>query len=163
LSIYLKYWEKKMRRFQGKNSWVILTVTSLGLITASCGPSKVSQCNELIQVINTAVSEVQAVTQGPEASTNPEALVQIADTADRAVDQMQQVELQDEQLVEYQQSFISMYQETSAASRAIYEASQNQNLEAAQTALGQLQAATAPEPVLVNNVNTYCGGETPAE
>ena len=143
-----------------------LAVAGAGLLAASCGPSKVSQCNELIQVINTAVTEVQSVTQSPEASTNPEALVQIADTADRAVEQMQAVELQDEQLLEYQQSFITMYQDTSAASRAIYTASQNQDLEAAQAALGQLQAATAPEPGLVNDVNAYCGGqatEAPAE
>jgi hypothetical protein len=143
-----------------------LAITGAGLLAASCGPNRVAQCNELIQVINTAVTEVQSVTQSPEASSNPEALVQIADTADRAVEQMQSVELQDEQLVEYQNRFITMYQETSTASRDIYEASQNQNLEEAQAALGRLQAATAPEPGLVNDVNAYCGGqaiETPAE
>lgn len=146
-----------------KRSASVLAIAGLGLIATGCGPSKVSQCNELIGVINTAVTEVQAVTQSPEAATNPDALNQIADTADRAVEQMQAVQLKDETLIGYQQSFIKMYQDTSAASRAIYDASQNQNLEAAQAALGQLQAATAPEPGLVNDVNSYCGGQAPAE
>lgn len=144
------------QRLKQRRISTIAMLSVLSLVAAGCSQSKVSQCRELIDVINTAVTDLQTVTQSPEASNDPESLVKIAEAADRAVGSMQTVELKDEELQAFQQRFITMYTETGAASRAIYDAVNSQNPEAAQQAVGQLEAATNEEEPLVNEVNTYC-------
>jgi hypothetical protein len=133
----------------------ISAIAILGLTLAACGESKVAQCNRLISVANEAVTAVQDVTTGA-SPDDPEALNTIADTADQAVVNMQALEFEDEQLQSYQGRFVSMYQETSRASRAIYAAVNALDNEAAQQALTDLQTATGQETALVDEVNTYC-------
>ncbi|TVQ19653.1 MAG: hypothetical protein EA367_10900 [Leptolyngbya sp. DLM2.Bin15] len=135
----------------------ISAIALLGLTLAACGESKAAQCNRLIEVANSAVTAVQEVTTAASAD-DPEALNTIADTADQAVINMQGLELADEQLQDYQQRFVAMYEETSRASRAIYTAvsADPPNNEAAQQAVTDLQTATGQEPDLVDEVNTYC-------
>ncbi len=130
-------------------------IALLGLTLAACGESKVAQCNRLIEVANSAVTAVQEVTTAASAD-DPEALNTIADTADQAVADMQGLEFADEQLQDYQQRFVAMYEETSRASRAIYTAVGALDNEAAQQAVTDLQTATGQETDLVNEVNTYC-------
>ena len=142
-------------RFKTPIQWSAIAI--IGLVAAACGESKVAQCNRLIDVANTAVTEVQNVTTAANPS-DPEALNEIANTADNAVASMQDLEFSDEQLQAYQQRFVQMYEETSTASRAIYTAVNEENNEAAQQALTDLQTATGQETALVSEVNAYCGG-----
>jgi DNA repair ATPase RecN len=142
-------------RFKTSIQWSAIAI--VGLVAAACGESKVAQCNRLIDVANTAVADVQNVTTAADPS-DPEALNAIADTAESAVASMQELEFSDEQLQAYQQRFVQMYQDTSTASRAIYDAVQAENNDVAQQALNDLQTATGQETELVSEVNSYCGG-----
>ncbi|HEY9645303.1 MAG TPA: hypothetical protein V6C88_02980 [Chroococcidiopsis sp.] len=128
----------------------------LSVLAVSCGESKVSQCNKLIEVANKAVSEVQAVT----ASAQPQdvtAMTKIADTADAATAEMQALELADESLKGYQQRFVTMYTDTSKATRELVDAVGKKDSAAAEASFTALQAATSQESGLVGEVNTYCG------
>lgn len=129
-----------------------------GTLTASCSASKVSQCNQLIEVANSAVESVQTVTTTSEPQ-DVNAMIQIADTADQATTEMQALELPDEQLKAYQGRFVTMYAETSRASRALVAAVNEKNTQAAEEAYSALQTATGQEAPLVEEVNTYCQQE----
>jgi hypothetical protein len=138
-----------------KRATTLSMATAVGLLAVSCGASKVSQCNNLIEVANNAVTEVQAVT----ATAQPQdvnSMLKIAETADQATADMQALELSDEQLQGFQQRFITMYTDTSAATRALVDAVNQKNSQGAQQAYSDLQAATGQESALVNEVNTYC-------
>jgi outer membrane PBP1 activator LpoA protein len=135
-----------------------LTVAGVAVlaIVAGCTENKVSQCNRLIEIANRAVTDVQSVTQ----SANPQdvnAMTQIANTADRAASEMQAVKLSDQQLLSYKDRFVSMYADTSKATRNLIAAVGNQDGSAAQQAYDALQTATNQEGTLVTEVNTYCG------
>lgn len=137
----------------------IAIAVALGTLATSCGASKVAECNELIEVANNAVEEVQTVA----AAAQPEdvtAMLQIADTADQARSAMETLELSDEQLQGFQQRFITMYNETSTATRSLVSAVEAQDQAAAESAYNNLQAATGQETSLVNEVNAYCTGGT---
>jgi hypothetical protein len=135
---------------------VVSVAVAVGVLTVSCGESKVSQCNKLIEVANKAVSDVQAIT----ASANSQdvgAMAKIADTADQAKASMESLELSDEKLKDFQQRFVSMYTDTSKATRDLVAAVGADNSQGAEQAYTALQTATNQETPLVTEVNGYCG------
>ncbi|MBD2464711.1 hypothetical protein H6G89_27280 [Oscillatoria sp. FACHB-1407] len=140
-----------------KRGIVISMLAAVSVLAASCGESKVSQCNKLIEVANKAVSDVQAITT----SANPQdvnAMTQIAETADQARASMEALELSDESLQAFKQRFVTMYADTSKATRDLVTAVNANNSQGAEAAYTALQTATDQETPLVNEVNTYCGG-----
>jgi hypothetical protein len=136
---------------------VVSLIMAVGMLTVSCGESKVSQCNKLIEVANKAVSDVQTITASAD-SQDVSAMAKIADTADQAKASMEALELSDEKLQDFQQKFVSMYTDTSKATRDLVAAVGADNSEGAQQAYTALQTATNQETPLVNEVNGYCGG-----
>lgn len=136
---------------------MLMAVGAAVLGMVGCTENQISQCNRLIEVANRAVTDVQAVTRSA-TPQDVEAMQTIADTADRASAEMQAIELRDEQLKSYQTRFVTMYSETSRATRALIAAVNQQDGAAAETAYSALQSATSQEGALVTEVNTYCGG-----
>lgn len=140
-------WGKRAVRFS-----IFVSISALAI---GCSESKVAQCNKLIDVANQAVAEMESVTQ----SSSPqdvEAMEQIANTADQAKAAMEALSLSDQQLRDYQTRFVTMYGDTSEATRELVAAAGEQNPEAAQQAFDSLQEATNREEPLVTEVNTYC-------
>ncbi len=118
-------------------------------------PSRAAQCNQLIAVANQAVSTVQGIAQGTN-SGSATAMAGIAEASDRFAKEMQALQLTDPQLVGFQNRFVSMYVDTGSATRAMVEATENKNSEAAQSSFDALKTATDREAPLVNDVNRYC-------
>ena len=142
-----------------KRYFVLLPLAAvISLLTVSCTESKVSQCNKIIQVANTAVSEAKAVTNGGQAS-DPKAMLKAADAMEKASQEMKAIEVKDEKLQDYKAGFINMYRDTSNATRDFITAFEKKNRPAAETALTNLQQATVPEKQLVADINTYCSGK----
>ena len=122
---------------------------------ASPPASRVAQCNQLIAIANHAVSSVQDVTQHSD-TDNVAAMSDIADAADRANREMQSLQLTDRQLVGFQNRFMSMYTNTSSATRALVDAANRKDAPAAQRSFEALKTATDREAPLVQEVNRYC-------
>ena len=122
---------------------------------ASPPASRVAQCNQLIAIANHAVSSVQDVTQHSD-TDNVAAMSDIADAADRANREMQSLQLTDRQLVGFQHRFMSMYTNTSSATRALIDAANRKDAQAAQRSFEALKTATDREAPLVEEVNRYC-------
>ena len=127
----------------------------LGFLVTSCTDNKVSQCNKLIKVANGAVSSVQSVTQNA-TPDNVEAMTKIADAADKAKSDMQGLQLGDEKLKDFQSRFITMYTDTSQATRDLVKAAGAKDAASAQKAFDSLKTATDREAPLVSEVNKYC-------
>jgi hypothetical protein len=131
----------------------------LGLLVTSCTDNKVSQCNKLIKVANGAVSSVESVTQNASPNNSPdnvEAMTKIAEAADKAKADMQGLQLSDEKLKDFQTRFVSMYTDTSKATRDLVKAAGSKDAASAQKAFDSLKSATDREAPLVSEVNKYC-------
>lgn len=136
--------------------FVLLPLSAvISLLTISCAQSKVSQCNKIIQVANTAVSEAKAVTNGGQAS-DPKAMLKAADAMEKASQEMNAIEVKDAKLQDYKAAFINMYRDTSKATRDFITAFEKKDRPAAEVALKNLQQATIPEKQLVADINSYC-------
>lgn len=139
--------------------FVLLPLSAvISLLATSCAESKISQCNKIIQVANTAVSEAKAVTNGGQAS-DPKAMLKAADAMEKASQEMNVIEVKDAKLQDYKAAFISMYRDTSKATRDFITAFEKKDRPAAEVALKNLQQATVPEKQLVTDINSYCSGK----
>jgi hypothetical protein len=139
--------------------FVLFSVTTtIGLLTASCSESKISQCNRIIKIANEAVSQAKTVTNGGQAS-DPKAMLQAAEAMEKASKQMTDIPVNDLKLKDYQTGFVKMYRDTSKATRDFVKAFEKKDRPAAERALTSLQQATIPEKQLVTDINTYCSGK----
>lgn len=131
-----------------------LSVT-LSVLTMSCANTRIYQCNEIISIANDAVTEAKDVTQEGQ-TTDPQAMLQAADAMEQAAEEMKVIAVEDEELKNYQTSFINMYQDTAEATREFVKAYEKSNRDEAEAALKNLQQATGSEEELVKGINNYC-------
>ena len=142
---------------------VFLSLTAaVSLLLVSCSDRKTQECNEIIQVANKVVSQANELTNGGQIS-NPQMVLQTADAMEKASQEMEAIELKDEQLQNYQAGFVSMYSNTSQATRDFVAASEKKDRQGAELASAKLQNATASEKQLVTDINSYCLSEVATE
>jgi len=140
----------------GKESIRILfLMVIVGLINSSCAATKSNQCREIIEIANETVTEARSLTNGGKSTDSGKAL-SAADTMELAAEKMARLDITDEQLKQYQQDFIVMYQETARATRAFVQAYEKTDRMQLKQARKRLQKATAPESRLVRKINRYC-------
>jgi len=143
---------------QRKYTVLFTTTISITLLIISCSESKLSQCQKITNVTNQAVSEAKAFTDGGKAK-NPDAMLLAADTMDKAAKEMAAINVSDSKLKDYQTGFIKMYRDTSQSTREFVAAFQKKDRDAVKSTLNKLKQAIAPEPSLLNGLNTYCKGK----
>lgn len=136
--------------------FVLLSLTiAFSVLTASCSENKISQCNKIIKVTKKAVDAVNSITNGGQES-NPKAMLQAAETMEKASQEMKSLKVKDEKLQNYQSRFVNMYRDTSKATREFVAAFEKKDRASAEIALLNVQRATTPEKQLVTDINTYC-------
>lgn len=154
----MQHVERVFRKRFNQISGLIL----LGVLVTSCSEGKVAQCNRLIEIANQAVSGVKAVSETPKPDSI-ESMNKIADIANTAKSQMEELQFGDDQLKDFQTQFVTMYTETNQATRDLVTAAEAKDADAAKKAFSALQTATAKEAPLVNSVNTYCNASPTVE
>ena len=138
--------------------FILLTVAvGIGLAVTSCGESKISQCNKIIEVANKAVSQSKSITTNPNLNDS-KVMLNAADLMEKASKDMEEIKVKDQQLQDYRAGFINMYREISKAIRDFAVAFDKKDRKAAEAAQINLQQATTPEKQLVNDLNVYCTG-----
>ncbi|HEY9727768.1 MAG TPA: hypothetical protein V6D50_15065 [Chroococcales cyanobacterium] len=142
---------------------IVPMMAAVSLLTVSCTESKISQCQKIIDVANQAVNETKSLTNNGQTSDTT-AMLKAADAMEKASKDMNAIDIKDEKLKNYQTGYVSMYRDTSKATRDFVTAFKKKNRPAAETALTNLQRATASEPQLANGLNGYCKPQqSPAE
>jgi soluble cytochrome b562 len=127
----------------------------VSLLSTACADTQVYQCNEIIGIANETVTQARDLTAGGQ-TTDPQAMLQAADAMEQASAEMEAVEVEDEQLQDFQEGFVTMYQKTAQATRSFVKAYEESDREAAESAFTDLQQATSAEDELVQGINEYC-------
>ncbi|MEO0348896.1 MAG: hypothetical protein AAF282_02465 [Cyanobacteria bacterium P01_A01_bin.15] len=171
----------------------ILPVGLAALTLVSCGPSTVAQCNAFADVINQAQvfkdefeTEIDSFTQQAQgadslgdiqtaASQYIGAVDQVVGSIDGMVTSLNELDLADEQLIEYRDGYAEIIsgsaQELTVAGEAmqlVADAESETDLSnvlsefqgKANDAFTNLQTLSQDESALVNDINAYCGAET---
>ncbi len=136
-----------------------LTAMTIGLLS-SCGSSKISQCNQLITIINRTSDDLSSIQVSGQA--RPEQADQMAAQLDqfggnleKHIQEMQAIGV-DESLQPLKDQLVGSYQTALKNSKALTEAVKTQNQPAAQTALKQLTMASDTETKVLQEISSYC-------
>lgn len=138
----------------------LLTLTTvaaspIAALAQSGNQTRVSQCNQIIAIANTAVRDAKALTNSTEASSS-ETMLRAANVMESAAVKLENLSIIDQRLQGYQSRFVTMYRQTSRATSNFVTAYNQQNRSEAESALQALQAATSPEKQLVADISNYC-------
>jgi predicted Zn-dependent peptidase len=126
------------------------------LLISACGAGKIQQCNKLIEKVNAASAAVSKSNGGAGKASDMDAM---AKALDQAKTDITTVQLEDAKLKGYQQDYSKMLDKVSTSAKAISAASAKNDATGLQAAMKDIQAATAEETTIVNNINTYCSGK----
>jgi ABC-type transporter Mla subunit MlaD len=144
-------------RFSRRTCAIASAAASLAIISTGCN-TKVSQCNKLIKVANSATTELKAITQ--ESGSGQEAkmaqMQRLADSLDKYSKEVQNVSLEDEQLQGFQKRLSTLYATSSEASQEIIAAAKAKNIKGMTAALKKLSGGSRTEGEIVSEMNGYC-------
>lgn len=128
---------------------------SLNLFLIGCVDTKHSECNQVIEVTLNMADKTKNLYQQRDTKDSQKAL-QLADAFDEAVLSLKNLEIQDQNLVTYQNGFATMYQGLSLSTRDFVAALNKKNLDNAKLAKQQLQKQALTEQQLLKGLTNYC-------
>jgi hypothetical protein len=137
-------------------TWLTRATVALGAtaIASLCGcDGRVSQCNRLIQVINTEQEPLKGT-----AGAEPAALRKLADVLEELASKVEGVEIADEKLVQFRTDYAAMVRELGAVSRQTATHLESDDPSKATESAKQMSTFGARETELVENINQYCTG-----
>jgi predicted nucleic acid-binding Zn-ribbon protein len=142
----------------------LLSVTSaIAILCASCGASKVAQCNSMVKVANQAVTVGQefanSAKNNKDAGAASKAFTTAAGKIEKLGQEMQALEIKDEKLQGLKTRFVKMYQDTNKGLSDTAKAIEAKNAPAMNKALVTIKAGGSQESTLVSEVNSYCSGK----
>lgn len=121
------------------------------------GNSKVSQCNQLVAIVNQA-AEAQPDSMGVTIAEDNRLLLKTAIKLDSYADELADMEFSNKRIQALQTQFIQLYRDTSKASGAVVSAPVN-NFQSVRQANKTFIETQERESPLVQEVNQYCRSE----
>jgi hypothetical protein len=129
----------------------------LAVGASGCGQKKVTECNSLIQVINTGVASLE---KGPKLEGDPANgvadLKAMADSMDKVAGDAAKVELTIPELKKYSTDYQAMAKEVSKAAREMAAAADAKDVQKITTSQTAMEAAVKKEDPLVDSINKFC-------
>ncbi|WP_232285772.1 hypothetical protein [Crocosphaera chwakensis] len=129
----------------------LLTVL-MNLFLISCAETKISQCQKIILLTQKMAEESETYRQ----TTDIKKVLQVADLFEETSQQMKQLNIEDEQLQEYQKGFADIYQGNADTTRQFVAALNNKDIDSAKLMQQQVQQLGKKEQDLGTEMNAYC-------
>ncbi|MDZ8188817.1 MAG: hypothetical protein RMX96_28690 [Nostoc sp. ChiSLP02] len=142
-----------------KQSFILSVTAAIALLFASCGESKVAQCNKIINVANKASTLGQEFGKNPNPAKGSKALTELAGKIEPFSQEMKALEIKDEKLQGFQTRFLALYQDITKELNSAAASIDKKNLPAAKKSLASLQKSGQEENAIVKEINTYCSGK----
>lgn len=124
----------------------------INLFLISCAETKISQCQKIILLTQKMAEESESYRQ----TTDIKKVLQVADLFEETSQQMKQLQIEDEQLEEYQKGFADIYQGNADTTRQFVAALNNKDIDTAKLMQQQVQQLGKKEQDLGTEMNTYC-------
>ena len=129
----------------------------LSLLFSGCGNNKYTQCEQIFQIANRLDRDIDNFNyfenQQP---TEMKSWLEAASAIDRSANHLEALHINDSELIEYQNKFVTLYRIYSQATYDAVKARENQNLQALESAKNDAQKAGQMQQDLIEQINTYC-------
>jgi hypothetical protein len=140
------------------------SLLAIGLLT-SCGSSKVSQCNELITIVNRTSDDLSTIQTNGKVNLQDTAqmtteLETFVSKLTKNTEEMQSIGVE-AAFQPLKDRLVTSYQTALKNSKTLTTAIKTKDQPTAQTALNQLSSASASEAQLLQEVRNYCQAPEP--
>jgi len=142
-------------RYQSVLSCAIVGAALL-LGATACGQKKISECNQLIEVINKGVESLNKTPKGGSDPTGAADLKSMADAMDKVAADAAKVELTIPDLKKYSTEYQTMAKDVAKAARDMAAAAEAKDLAKINSAQTALDKAVKGEDPLVDSINKFC-------
>ncbi|MRG91778.1 hypothetical protein [Polyangium spumosum] len=142
-------------RHQSMLSAAILGAALIVGATA-CGQKKITECNQLIEVINKGVESLNKTPKGGADPTGAAELKGMADSMDKVAADAAKVDLSIPELKKYSTEYQTMAKDVAKAARDMAAAADAKDLAKINSAQAALDKAVKQEDPLVDSINKFC-------
>jgi hypothetical protein len=134
---------------------MMLVAIGVGFLTTSCTSGKVSQCANIIKVVNQTVLDTKATTESGTKGDVPtiEKLVGIFDKANK---DLESVNVSDEKLKTYKSQFATMYQGATEINKQLVTSIKERKSTKVHEELRKSRNIFSPERDLATGLTQYC-------
>ncbi|MFE4105947.1 hypothetical protein [Almyronema epifaneia] len=126
-------------------------VAAIVLFVASCSGNQLNQCKEILEINRKAALVTDTAKTG-----NREELMNIAKGLDQLATELESLEVNNEKIQVYQNSFVKSYRDIGQALRGIVAAIDDPNSQAITSAVQALDKSTSHNEVLLQEVRALC-------
>ena len=129
----------------------------LSLLFAGCSNNKYTQCEQIFQIANRLDRNVDRLSYfDNQQPTEMKSWLEAASAIDRAANHLEALQINDSQLIEYRNKFVTIYRIYSQATYDAVKARENQNFQALESVKSDARQAGKMQQDLIEQVNAYC-------
>ena len=145
-------------RHHTKNNYKFLFLAMvLSLLVSGCRVTKYTQCEQIFQIADRLNQNVDRLKYfDNEQPTEMKSWLQAASTIDRAANHLEALQINDSQLIKYQNKFVTVYRIYSQATYDAVKARENKNFQALESVKNDAQKAGQMQQDLIEQINAYC-------
>jgi hypothetical protein len=122
----------------------------------ACGQKKITECNNLVQVINTGVQGLEKGGKVPSEDGGVTDLKSMADAMDKVAGDAARVELTVPELKKFSGDYQLMAKDVAKAAREMAAAAQAKDMKKMSDAQAAMEKAVKQEDPLVDSINKFC-------
>ena len=127
------------------------------VLISGCGKTRYTQCEQIFQIANRLSQNVDRLSYfDNQRATEMKSWLEAASKIDRAANHLEALQINDSQLIEYQNKFVTVYRIYSQATYDAVKARENQNFQALKSAKNDAQKAGQIQQDLIEEINAYC-------
>jgi hypothetical protein len=134
---------------------IVLMTISISFLTVGCSGGKLSQCANVIKVVNQTVTDTKTITAGGTKGDVP-TIEQLVTTFGRAAKDMESVNVDDEKLKGYKSEFVTMYRGATEINQRLLIAIKEKKSTILYEELRKSRKIFTPERKLVESISEYC-------
>ena len=143
-------------KHHSKNGKLLFLGIALSLLSG-CGRAKYAQCEQIFQIANRLSQNINNLSYfNNQQPTEMKSWLEAASAIDRAANHLGALQINDSQLIEYQNKFVTVYRIYSQATYDAVKARENQNLQALKSAKDDARKAGQMQQDLIEEINAYC-------
>jgi hypothetical protein len=140
----------------GDRSLIFISIF-ISLSISSCGETKYTQCEQLFQIAHNVTDTNKNVSYtSNEQPTELKSWLIAADLMNTAAQQINELQIDDAQLIEYQTGLANIYYIYSQATYNAVKARESKNINALKSARIDAQKAGELQQILIKKINIYC-------
>jgi len=134
----------------------ILALCLLAAAVCGCGQKKITECNAMVQVINSGVVALEKAPKNESDPTGVSDLRAMADAMDKVAVEAASVQLTIPELKKLRDEYQKMVKDIAKAERDLASAAQDKDPGRRTAADGALDGAVKQEDPLVDQINKFC-------